>query len=83
MATSPNEGLGILITPYITKYVSWVIANSPNTIITILCFFGTFVLLSLLMEGLKKGLTGVVYIYAICIYLPYCYIKDKYFKKEI
>ena len=58
--------------------LNWIVTNSPNTTITILAILGVILLVSALFETAQKLVNVIAYIVAICIYLPFCYLKQKF-----
>lgn len=76
------EELMLWLTTEMTVFVKWLMVNSPNTITFTLAFLGVLYLFNMITSVMGQGITMIVYLFAFFIYNPYCWLRERFKKKE-
>lgn len=69
------------ITTALYDGMNWIVTNSPNTTITIMAILGVVLCISIAFETATKFTKAIAYFFAVLVYYPYSYFKEKKVKK--
>lgn len=71
-----------ILTEYLTRVIYYIVYNSPSTTITLFAMLGFLLVINMFWEISKKAMRGLVFMFALGIYLPYCFIRDRLSRRK-